>query len=231
MPSSTTGRRALPMRALRQRHQRERAALAVVVGAQQDDDVFQRDDDDQRPEDQRQHAEHRARASACRRRRPRRPPPREGVERAGADVAIDDADAAEGEHPEAGCGAVPWTRGRRLACKRRVDAGSWDLSLVVKLGQYCCTATNRGRRLYSCRAGRCPGRQGTAHACQPCRKNRCRGQSSLRSKRTNISYFQIVRWRCLGARIRPSPACRPPPPGRSGSGRSRWRRWRSWRAR
>ena len=49
---------ALPMRVLRQRHQRQRAALAVVVGAQQDDDVFERDDDDQRPQDQRQHAEH-----------------------------------------------------------------------------------------------------------------------------------------------------------------------------
>ncbi len=31
--------------------------------------------------------------------------------------------------------------------------------------------------------------------------------------------------------IRPSPACRPPPPVRSESGRSRWRRSRSWPAR
>jgi hypothetical protein len=45
-------RRAAPERALRQRHEGERAALAIVVGTQQDQDVFQRDDDDQRPEDQ-----------------------------------------------------------------------------------------------------------------------------------------------------------------------------------
>ncbi|CEG08360.1 hypothetical protein BN961_01775 [Afipia felis] len=50
------GRRA--ERALRQRHQRERAAFPIVVGAQQDDDIFQRHHHDQRPEDQRQHAQH-----------------------------------------------------------------------------------------------------------------------------------------------------------------------------
>ncbi len=49
---------ALADRALRQRHQRQRSALAVIVGAQQDDDVFQRHHDDQRPQDQREHAEH-----------------------------------------------------------------------------------------------------------------------------------------------------------------------------
>ena len=37
MPSSTTAPALLAQRALRQRHQRQRAALAVVVGAQQDD--------------------------------------------------------------------------------------------------------------------------------------------------------------------------------------------------
>ena len=44
--------------ALRQRHQRQRAALAVVVGAQDEQHVLERDDDDQRPEDQRHDAEH-----------------------------------------------------------------------------------------------------------------------------------------------------------------------------
>ena len=81
-------------RARRQRRQRQRAALAVIVGAQQDQNVFQRDRDDQRPHDQRQHAEHdiaRHRLIvACGDRRFA-----EGVKRAGADVAVDDANAAE----------------------------------------------------------------------------------------------------------------------------------------
>ena len=106
MPSSTSGPARLPMRALRQRHQRQRAALALVVGAQQDDDVFERDDDDQRPEDQRQHAEHRVagrRAVGADRGDHRFA---EGVERARADVAVDDADAAERQQPEAVAGAI-----------------------------------------------------------------------------------------------------------------------------
>ena len=42
-----------------ERHQGQRAALAVIVGAQQDDDVFERDDDEQRPKNERHHAKHR----------------------------------------------------------------------------------------------------------------------------------------------------------------------------
>jgi len=38
-----------------ERHQRQRAALAVVVRAQQEQHVFCRDDDKERPQDQRQH--------------------------------------------------------------------------------------------------------------------------------------------------------------------------------
>ena len=45
-------------RALTERHQRQRASLAVVVGAQQQQHVFCRDDDQERPQDQRQHPEH-----------------------------------------------------------------------------------------------------------------------------------------------------------------------------
>ena len=44
-------------RLLRQRHQRERAALSVVVGAQQQRDIFQRNDKDQRPDEQRNDAD------------------------------------------------------------------------------------------------------------------------------------------------------------------------------
>ena len=90
-------------RALRQRHQRERAAFAVVVGAQQEEDVFQRDDERQRPEDQRQDAEDFGLVTAppcCRGARRLA----KGVERAGADVAVDDTDAPDGERPESGRG-------------------------------------------------------------------------------------------------------------------------------
>ena len=77
--------------ALRERHQRQRAALAVVVGAQDEQHVLDRHDDDQRPEDERHDAEdhlarerrlqpqrrratpsrHRAGSCRCRRRRRR----------------------------------------------------------------------------------------------------------------------------------------------------------------
>ena len=59
---------AAPERPLGQRHERERAALAVVVGADEDDDVFDRHHEDQRPEDQRQDAEDQP-SPTCRHRR------------------------------------------------------------------------------------------------------------------------------------------------------------------
>ena len=75
-----------------QRHQREDAAFAVVVGAHDHRDVFDRRRDDERPHDEREHAER-----DVGRRRPARPVERrlEGVERARADVAVDDAERAE----------------------------------------------------------------------------------------------------------------------------------------
>ena len=125
------------MRALRQRHQRQRAALAVVVGAQQDHDVFERDDDDQRPEDQRQHAEHRVSLGAL-------PAPTaaddrfaQRVERARADVAVDDADAAERQRPEAALRAFAVAGGD--ASPARGASVSWDV--VGSDRSYCCTAT------------------------------------------------------------------------------------------
>ena len=102
----------------RQRRQRERAALAVVVGAQQDQHVFERDGDDQRPHDQRQHAEHDVTGdrlvAAGRDRRLA-----EGVERAGADIAVDDADAAERQREKAG-GRASWPSCGGLAGGRRL---------------------------------------------------------------------------------------------------------------
>ena len=90
-----------PHDALKQRHQRERAALAVVVGAHDQEHVFQRHDDDQRPQHQRHDAEHhlaRERAAGGRGGQAFL----ERVERARADVAVDDADGAERQGPEPG---------------------------------------------------------------------------------------------------------------------------------
>ena len=93
--------------ALGERHQRQRPAFAVVVRAQQDDDVLDGDDEHERPDDQRQHAEnglarhvdHVARfrvvstgsGQQCLAKR---------VERAGADVAVDDPDTAQRQSEE-----------------------------------------------------------------------------------------------------------------------------------
>ena len=83
-----------------QRHQGQHAALAAIVGAHHHDDVFQGDDDDQRPGDQRQDAQHvvmrRAEAGEFAEALLDR------VERAGADVAEDDAERRQGE----GCRAL-----------------------------------------------------------------------------------------------------------------------------
>ena len=86
-----------------QRGQREDAAFALVVGAHHDRDVLDRDDEQQRVDDERQHAEHvlvrrrhRVRAEEALAHR---------VERAGADVAVDDAEGGEDD-----CRATPVVR-------------------------------------------------------------------------------------------------------------------------
>ena len=78
-------------RAQHQRGQRQQAAFAAVVGAHDDRDVFDRDDQHQRPEDQRQRAEDRVVAGIveCQQRLAN------GIERRGADVAIDDAEGGD----------------------------------------------------------------------------------------------------------------------------------------
>jgi hypothetical protein len=100
MPSViTTG--APGNRALGQRHQRQRPAFAAIVRSHQYDDVLDADDQNQRPDDQRQYAEddglvgRNIRAAArCQHRFA------QGVEGARADVAVNDADRAEGQRPE-----------------------------------------------------------------------------------------------------------------------------------
>ena len=82
--------------AVDQGEQGEAAALALVVGAHDDGDIFERHHDHHRPEDQAEHAED---LGASRRRQLVMAGEglAEGVDRAGADVAEDDADRADGK--------------------------------------------------------------------------------------------------------------------------------------
>jgi hypothetical protein len=84
---------------VREREQREHAALAPVVEAQDEGDVLERHDEHDRPEDQRQHAVD-VRV-ADRKRMRARERLLERVQRAGADVAEYHADRAERERGEA----------------------------------------------------------------------------------------------------------------------------------
>ncbi|MHC2579685.1 hypothetical protein ACVMHR_004424 [Bradyrhizobium diazoefficiens] len=153
MPSRTMVAPAGADRALGQRHQRERAALAVVVGAEQDHDVFERHHDDERPQDQGEHAEHgRRRSEPVGARGGRRHGLAERVERTGADVAIDHADAAERQRAETGRGVgLAMAIGRRrfrggncyVACHGRAR---WPLKML-----HCTTAEERGLIVLRCR--------------------------------------------------------------------------------
>ena len=94
MPSSTRSDNLTPrgrcVRMLDQRQQRQDAALAVIVGAQDENDVFERHHQHQRPEDERDDAED---FGGCRA-HGRWPLSATGkrIERAGADIAEDDAE-------------------------------------------------------------------------------------------------------------------------------------------
>ena len=87
-----------------QRGQREDAAFALVVGAHHDRHVLDRDDEHQRVDDQREHAEH----VLVRRRHGVRAEEAlaQGVQRAGADVAVDDAERGQREREQA---PVTWS--------------------------------------------------------------------------------------------------------------------------
>ena len=120
--------------ALRQRGESQRPAFAVVVRPGEDEDVFDRHDEDQGPQDQRQHAEHgrlgdRPAMARCRQHRLA-----ERVERARADVAIDDADAADGQRPE------DWTSdwcGHPVGVCRRIRRARHRIGHDLSR---CCTA-------------------------------------------------------------------------------------------
>ncbi len=110
-------RGAFADRGLRQRVERENAALALVVGAHQEQHIFGGDDDQQRPDDERDGADHLTLADIgvleLAERRLQR------IERAGADVAEHDAERAQRQNPEL-AGAVP----RVIVMVERVRGGN-----------------------------------------------------------------------------------------------------------
>ena len=94
--------------ALGQRDERQDAAFAVVVGPHQQHDIFQRHHDDQRPQDQREHADDDGWRDggvllAAGRGEDRLA---QRIERARADVAIDDAERAQRQCGIAGLGVA-----------------------------------------------------------------------------------------------------------------------------
>ena len=140
------GAAAIAHGALRERHQRQRPALAMVVGAEQDEHVFQRHHDDQRPQDQRQHAEHGLRIDGRLLAAGRDHGLAQRIERAGTDVAIDDTDAAEHECLESGGGM-----GVAMAIRRRgFRGGGGDITHHESGGlKKCFTAQWQSDAAYS----------------------------------------------------------------------------------
>ena len=106
------------------------------------DHVLERDDDRQRPEHQRQHAvDVVARVSGT---WPLREHLLQRVQRAGADVAVDDAEGAERQRGKAGGGAVGGSRG---VARLRSASGS---GAAIEGRLLCLAARSRA----ACRAGR-----------------------------------------------------------------------------
>jgi hypothetical protein len=104
-------RRAPAERALEQGQQAQRAALAPVVEPGQEEDVLDRDDDDERPEQERHHAQHLGPVEPVRGRVVERLAQR--VERARADVPVDDTHGTQAQRQQAravGGGRMPLGR-------------------------------------------------------------------------------------------------------------------------
>ena len=87
--------------ALRQRHEGERAALALIVGIEQDEDIFDSDDEDERPDDEGENAMHQRLRYGTVLPHARENGLAQRIERACTDVAIDDTDATQCENEKA----------------------------------------------------------------------------------------------------------------------------------
>ena len=157
-----TASRAAPPTAPRaagdERRQGQDAAFALVVRAHHDRDVLDRDDEQQRVDDQREHAQHvvvrrrhRVRAEEALAHR---------IQRAGADVAVDDAESGEGEGKQAAPfggtqGAPSRSRGARSAMHRRL----WQRPRIMRGNRFDRAADLRPDAVpaASCTSFRPPG--------------------------------------------------------------------------
>ena len=101
-----------------QRHQRQSPTLSVIVGTQQDHDIFCGDDNQQRPDHKRQDSKNDGFARGISRAHGGRDRFAHRIKRAGADIAIDDADGAERQAPKSLLGQL-----MRLRFQRRYFAG------------------------------------------------------------------------------------------------------------
>ena len=107
---------------LRQRHERQGAALALVVRPHQEQHIFEGDGQEQGPEQQGDDADHILLDDAAAR-MGMGEGLAQGVEGAGADVAIDDADGSQGQGPDAAMGIIFVTLfGLRVSCGRAAQA-------------------------------------------------------------------------------------------------------------
>jgi hypothetical protein len=128
---------------IEKRQQRDNAALAAVVGAHDQDGVFERDDHDQRPEDHRRDANdgfgRDLSGGICGLLEP--------IERAGADVAVDDAERRQGR----GSGHLPgFNLGQRRGLK-----GSGHSCVLPNLRKFEPKLPQRKQVLAGSRDGSC----------------------------------------------------------------------------
>ena len=110
-----------------QRQHGHQAAFAVVVSAQHQGHIFQRNDDGQRPEEDRQDAHHVVGGKGDMSRAENF---LDGVQHAGADVAIDHTNGAQGEGAQ-----------RRLRCCQIVSRRRQAAGLRVMMGRYFASKT------------------------------------------------------------------------------------------
>ena len=124
--------RAIAHRLRGERQHGDEAAFAVVVGAQDQHHVLDRDDDRQRPEDEREDA---VDVALGERHMAVREHLLQGVERTGADVAVDDAEGTERQREQAGSGAV--------LVHARADRDARGAAAAGRVGYCACGAATQ----------------------------------------------------------------------------------------
>src|SRR3954454_21268643 len=84
-----------------------RATFTVVIGAQKNDHIFRGDHQEERPDDQRENTEHNRLSDGLSGARCSQHRFTKCIERAGADVSVDDTDTTKGKLPKTRCRGPP----------------------------------------------------------------------------------------------------------------------------